>query len=156
MTSSLDIEPATLEDEPDIVPLMAAFNAHEHITWRPETMTPALRELLQRPELGLMLLARSGDSRACVGYALATFGYDIEFSGHDAFITELFIDSSSRSRGIGQALLEAAVEALRARGVRAVHLMVRPENAKARALYEKHGFSLVPRLLMTKPLSDEG
>lgn len=134
---------------------MAAFNADEHIAWLPETMIPALRDLLEHPDLGVVLIARHRDVRACVGYALATYGYDIEFSGRDAFITELFVESASRGRGIGHALLGAVTATLRERGTRAVHLVVRPENTNARALYDRHGFQLVPRLLMTKRLSPD-
>jgi ribosomal protein S18 acetylase RimI-like enzyme len=155
LSSRIAIERATVDHEPDILPLMVAFNSAEQIAWRPETMIPALRELLQRPDLGLILLARDPASRACIGYAVATHGYDIEFSGADAFIAELFVEPSSRGRGVGRELLDATVRALRARGTCAVHLMVRPENEKARALYEQRGFQVIPRLLMTKSLADD-
>ncbi len=155
MTSEVDIEQATAAHEPDIVPLMIAFNAAEHITWQPPTMIPALRDLLRRPELGLVLLARDRRSGACIGYAVATHGYDIEFSGPDAFIAELFVTGAMRGRGVGRQLLDSTVRALRARGTRAVHLMVRPENKSARALYDESGFQVIPRLLLTKRLVDD-
>src|SRR5262245_12249813 len=109
MTSSIDITQATVDDVLDILPLMAAFNAAEHITWRPDTMVPALRELLQRPDVGLVLLARDPASRACIGYAVVTYGYDIEFSGADGFVTELFVEQHARGRGVGRELLNAMV-----------------------------------------------
>ncbi len=152
MPASIDIQPASLRDEAEIVPLMVAFNAAEHIVFRPETMLPALRELLQRPDVGLVLLARDAASQACLGYALIAYGYDIEFSGPDAFVNELFVAPNARSRGVGCALLDAVVAELRGRGARAVHLMVRPENERARALYERFGFQVVPRLVMSKSL----
>lgn len=151
----VDITLASACHEQDILPLMIAFNAAEHITWQPETMASALRELLQRSELGFVLLARDSISQACVGYSVATHGFDIEFSGADAFITELFVEQSFRGRGIGRELLEAAICALRERGSRAVHLLVRPENQSARSLYDQSGFQVVPRLLMTKSLVNE-
>jgi ribosomal protein S18 acetylase RimI-like enzyme len=150
---SVEIVHGGVDDERDIVPLMAAFNDAEGIAWRPKTMVPALRQLLRDPGLGLALLARERASGAAVGYGLATFGYDVEFSGADAFITELFVASAFRGRGIGRELLDSPVQALRDRGTKAVHLMVRPENGRARSLYESREFRLVPRLLMTKPLA---
>lgn len=134
----------------ELVPLMRTFNAEEGIEWRPDTMGAALHRLLQEPELGLVVLARHRASGALAGYGLGTFGYDVEFSGLDAFITELFIAPSFRGQGMGRRLLEAVVAALRDREVRAIHLMVRPENARARALYASCGFTTVPRLVMTK------
>jgi ribosomal protein S18 acetylase RimI-like enzyme len=154
MNSTVDIARANLPDASDIIPLMIAFNAAEHIPWRPDTMVPALRELLGRPDLGVVLVAREPGSRACVGYTVATHGYDIEFSGADAFVAELFVAPEFRKRGLGRALLDAVVEELRAGGTKAVHLMVRPENGRARALYEGRGFEVIPRLLMTKSLGD--
>jgi ribosomal protein S18 acetylase RimI-like enzyme len=136
-------------DDEAIVPLMRAFNEVEGIAWRAETMGAALRRLLEDPSLGVLLLARDA-AGGVVGYGLATFGYDLEFGGADAFITELFVSEAWRSRGIGAKLLDAVIAELRARGAHAVHLLVRPENARARALYEAREFRPVPRIMLTK------
>lgn len=48
--------------------------------------------------------------------------------------------SAARGRGIGSALLRAAVDAAWASGLTRIELSVRCDNAKARALYERHGF----------------
>jgi len=147
-----EILPATTEHVPDILPLMVAFNQHENIVWRPDVMVPALHRLLDDDQaLGLALVAYVG--RRLVGYSLATFGYDIEFAGRDAFITELFVESSSRGQGLGRRLLESTVQHLQLRNVHAVHLVVRPDNPRARSLYESHGFKASPRILMTKTLA---
>jgi RimJ/RimL family protein N-acetyltransferase len=47
-----------------------------------------------------------------------------------------------RSRGIGRRLMQAAIEAARARGFERVTLNVHANNMRARALYEKLGFRL--------------
>lgn len=153
MEQSVDIVRASIDDERDIVPLMAVFNEAEGITWQPETMVPALRELLGSPGVGLVLVARDRASGAAAGYGIATFGFDIEFAGADAVITELFVDARFRGRQIGQLLLESLEQVLRERGCHALHLVVRPENTVARSLYERLGFRVVPRLLMTKDLT---
>jgi ribosomal protein S18 acetylase RimI-like enzyme len=149
---SVEIALAGVADEREIVPLMVAFNDAEGILWKPESMIPALRRLLGDRDLGLLLVVRDQVSRALVGYGLATFGYDLEFAGADAFITELFVESSFRGRGLGRELLDALVESLRSSGTKAVHLMVRPENERARSLYDGRGFRAVPRVMMTKRL----
>lgn len=148
--SSIDILLAGIGDEPEIAPLMEAFNQVEGIVWRPEPMRAALRRVLSESELGLVLVARDRSSRAVVGYGLATYGYDLEFAGRDAFITELFVSAPIRGHGLGRRLLESLVQRLREHGVNAAHLMVRPENERARALYESHGFHASPRIMMTK------
>jgi ribosomal protein S18 acetylase RimI-like enzyme len=151
-TPSVAIVPARPEDEHEIIPWMAAFNEGEGIPWRSEPMGAALRRLLLEPALGLILVARDRVSRAIVGYGVATFGYDLEFAGSDAFVTELFVAPAFRGRGVGRDVLDALVQRLRDCGTNAVHLVVRPENARARALYEDRGFRVVPRILMTKRL----
>ncbi len=155
--TSVEILVAGIEDAQEITSLMIVFNRHENIVWRPDSMIPALHKVLGESELGLILLARDRETRAVVGYSIATFGYDLEFAGRDAFITELFVESSVRGRGIGQALLDAMVEKLREHDTNAVHLVVRPENERARSLYESRGFQVSPRLMMTRRLApDEG
>lgn len=151
-TPHVRIVRAGLEHEAGIVPLMAAFNEAEAIPWRPGTMVPALRRLLSEPALGLGVVAQDPSTAALFGYALGTFGYDLEFAGADAFVTELYVEPAFRGRGVGRALLEGVVEEITRAGANAVHLMVRPENRSARALYERSGFRDVPRLLMTRPL----
>jgi len=153
VTAPVDILRATIEHEARIVPLMESYNAVEHIPWQPETMIPALRRVLNEPALGLAVVACEPESRAVVGYGLATFGFDLEFAGPDSFVTELYVEPARRRHGIGRKLLEALVQELRAAGANAVHLLVRPENAPARALYERHGFQEVPRLLLTRLLA---
>jgi ribosomal protein S18 acetylase RimI-like enzyme len=151
----VDIVLAGLDDEPELAPLMAAFNQIEEIVWKPEVMLAALRRLLRECDLGVILVARARSTRAIVGYGVATFGYDLEFAGRDAFITELFVVPAKRGQGLGQLLLDSVVEKLREYDVSAVHLMVRPENERARRLYEHRGFRVAPRIMMTRRIKPE-
>ncbi len=57
-----------------------------------------------------------------------------------------------RGRGLGRRLLDATMQQLRERNVNAVHLMVRPDNERARSLYLSRGFREAPRIFMTKRL----
>lgn len=149
---AVEIKTARPANEPELIPLMAAFNQDEGIPWTPETMLPALRRLLHDPALGLVLVARDKKAGGVIGYGIGTFGYDLEFAGSDAFITELFVQPSFRGRGTGRALLDKLIRRLGERGAKAVHLMVRPENERARMLYERLGFQAVPRMMMSKVL----
>jgi len=150
--STVTIEPALSDDEDAIVPLMLEFNRSEGVTWKPAPMTAALRRLLREPELGLVVVARQGDAGPVAGYGIATFGYDLEFAGRDAFVTELFVSEPHRRKGLGRGVLAALVELLRARDTRAVHLMVNPDNERARSLYARLGFVVSPRIMMTREL----
>jgi len=151
--AGVHIRAATIEDEAAILPLMIEFNSHEGIEWKAPVMVPALRRVLADPSLGVMLLAVDERTSALAGYGLATLGFDIEFGGTDAFITELFVLPSARGRGVGRALLDALATEIARHGGGAVHLLVRPENARAREVYRAAGFALVPRQIMTKRLN---
>lgn len=153
MDSAFEIEVAVAAHKADVLRLIALLYDDESIPFRAHAMDAALARLLADPALGFVLIARERQSEAILAYGVATLGYDVEFAGHDAFITDLYVEHHVRGRGIGQALLDALVQGLEERGAMAVHLMVRPENERARALYEARGWKTVPRLLMTKLLA---
>lgn len=141
---------ARLADLPLVLPRTRALNDHEDIAVSDADLETALRRLLADPALGgVWLVERDG---APIGYAIATFGYDLEFAGRDAWLTELWIDDAARGGGAGAAALEALEDALRGLGVRALHLQVRPGNPAVR-VYERAGFAPVPRTIMSKRLS---
>lgn len=144
------LRPATIADLALVLPRTRALNDHEGIAVTDEHLESALRHLLATPELGgVWLVVRDASP---IGYAIVTFGYDLEFAGRDAWLTELWIDAAERSSGAGAAALTALEEALRSHAVRALHLQVRADNP-ARKLYERAGFSAVPRMIMSRRLA---
>lgn len=147
-----NIRPATLDDVPRLLGLMVDFNAFESIPYDPAKVGPALRTLIGDPGLGFVRVAE-GEGEI-FGYVVVTFGFDLEFAGRDAFVTELFVDAPHRRGGHARSLLADAERHARAAGVRALHLVVRHENPNAIALYQERGFSIVPRHLMSKKLYD--
>jgi ribosomal protein S18 acetylase RimI-like enzyme len=145
----LALRVAALEDLTALLPRTRALNAHEGIPVDVKALEAALARLLGDPAIGrVWLVEREG---AVIGYAIVTFGYDLEFAGRDAFLTELWIDPESRSQGAGGAALGLLYPELRALGVHALHLQVRPENPALR-LYERSGFVASPRVTMTHRL----
>lgn len=140
---------AVVDDLAEVLPRTLALNAHESITVDPAALEAALARLLGDPALGgVWLVERDG---AAIGYAIVTYGYDLEFAGRDAFLTELWIDPAARGGGAGTAALELLGPELRARGVHALHLQVRPDNPALR-LYQRTGFTASPRITMTRAL----
>jgi len=145
----VSLRPANLGDLAELLPRTRALNAHEGIAIDPAALDSALAQLLGDPSIGgAWLVERDG---AAIGYAIVTFGYDLEFAGRDAYLTELWIDPPARGGGAGSAALRLLDPELRARGVHALHLQVRPDNPALR-LYERSGFVASPRLVMTHRL----
>ena len=147
---ALHLHRATEADLPALLPMMVDFNHLEAIDWTYARGEGALRQLLGQSELGFVGLARR-EGAAC-GYFVLTFGYDLEWNGRDAFLTELYLVPEARGQGLGRHLLLEAEAQAEARGAKALHLVVRPENAAALALYLRTGFRESERRLLTKPL----
>ncbi len=66
-------------------------------------------------------------------------------TAEEAEVLNLAVVPGSRRKGMGGALLQAAVEEFRTRGANRVYLEVRESNAPGIAFYEKHGFGKAGR-----------
>ncbi|HEX4458345.1 MAG TPA: GNAT family N-acetyltransferase [Polyangia bacterium] len=140
---------AGVEDAERLLDLMEDFNRIESIPFARATMRQALLPLLAADNhLGRVVIADA--DAATIGYALVTFGYDLEYGGRDAWLTELYLVASARARGDGKRLLDDAVAVAKAAGAHAMHLQVRHENGVARAVYERAGFTVWTRLGYSK------
>jgi len=141
---------ATPADLERLLPLVRELWQHEHMAWD-ETRTPeALARLLGDAALGRVFI--SEDAGRAIAYVVLCFGYSLEFFGRDAFVDEVYVDPAYRDHGHGVHLLATVEDACRALGVRALHLEVDHENARARNLYVRAGFVEHERHLMTKPI----
>ncbi|HEX3482085.1 MAG TPA: GNAT family N-acetyltransferase [Kofleriaceae bacterium] len=170
----LHLRPAGIGDIAAVLPRTLALNAHEGIAVDAAVLEAALDRLLRDPAIGGVWLIERSETEGgapdgsaggaggsaprgieqdavVIGYAIATFGYDLEFAGRDALLTELWIDPPARGSGAGRAALALLDPELRARGVHALHLQVRPDNP-ALQLYRRSGFVASPRITMTRRL----
>lgn len=143
------LRPATLTDFDAVFPRTRALNDHEGIEIVDARLAAGLRALLGNPGFGgVWLVIREAET---IGYAIVTYGFDLEFGGREGWLTELWIDADQRTQGAGAAALEALLPELVQRDVKAVHLQVRSDNP-AKRLYERTGFVASPRTIMTRRL----
>ncbi|TWP37265.1 GNAT family N-acetyltransferase [Leekyejoonella antrihumi] len=75
-----------------------------------------------------------------VGYLLIGRPYPMETGSHVRQIQGLDVSPRARRRGVGQALVRAAVREMSERGAQRVTLRVLGHNRSARRLYESEGF----------------
>jgi ribosomal protein S18 acetylase RimI-like enzyme len=141
---------ATPADVPRVLAMMVDFNRFEGIAWSPAVGEAPLRRLIADSSLGAVGVV--DDGRA--GYFVLTWGFDLEWDGRDAFLTELWLVPEARGRGVGAEVLAEIQRIAKESGARALHLMVRNENANARRLYERAGFTSPPRVFLSKDLRD--
>jgi ribosomal protein S18 acetylase RimI-like enzyme len=141
---------ASADDIDALVAMMVDFNRGELIEADPRTLRPALAQLLADESLGRVWLFEAGGET--LGYAVLTFGYDLEFAGRDAFVTEIYLRPGARGKGIGRVALAKMEAEARQLDAGAIHLMVRPENSPAVALYASAGYTSPPRTFLSKRL----
>jgi ribosomal protein S18 acetylase RimI-like enzyme len=74
------------------------------------------------------------------GYVTLKPATELRASDHVLHITGFAVDEALRRRGVGRALMEAAIDEARRRGARRLTLRVLASNLGARRLYERCGF----------------
>lgn len=142
---------AALDDAATFLALMREYYAYDAHEFLEEKARQALEPLLANAVYGLAWLIL--DAKLVIGYAVITFGYSLEFGGRDAFLDELYLEAGYRGRGLGQQAIHFAEEQCRDEGVRALHLEVARNNAKAQIFYGKSNFaSRAHYFLMSKRL----
>jgi ribosomal protein S18 acetylase RimI-like enzyme len=148
--ADLQFRIATPLDLDAIADMMVDFNRFEGITWSKDSGAAALRALLCDSALGIVgVFEKDNDA---IGYCVMTWGFDLEWNGRDAFLTELYLIPKVRGQHLGRAAIAFVEKAARDHGAQALHLMVRHENEPARKLYDRSGFKVPPRAFMSKVL----
>ena len=78
--------------------------------------------------------------------ASALVGHD----GHRGWVYYVAVDPDLQGRDFGRAMMAAAEDWLRQQGVEKVMLMVRADNTKVRAFYDKLGYDTQERVIYAK------
>jgi GNAT superfamily N-acetyltransferase len=141
------LDPAELESMLD---LSARLYSDEGLRWDRATARRAAAELLAAPEQGgIWLIERDGQ---IAGYFVLTVCFSLEFGGRFGLLDELYTAELWRGRGLGTEALKFAASWCRSHGMEALRLEVWTGNAGAIRLYERAGFALEERHLMTQRL----
>ena len=149
----MTVRPAFAVDAP-ILALLNHFVQDTHVARRPdyfrETQTDDVeawfRSLLRTPDSAAWIAEEDG---APIGYVLVRFHERPEspfvFVRRWCEIDQIAVDPAWRRRGVGRALIRAALDATRERGVRHVELPSWAFNDDAHEAFRRWGFA--PRLL---------
>jgi ribosomal protein S18 acetylase RimI-like enzyme len=95
-----------------------------------------LRHLVSRDDIEVLL---AGDPAFAV--AVITFRPSVWTPGPVALLEELYVRPDLRSRGIGAAVLERAIDSARKRGVTTFEINVDEGDVDAQRFYRSHGFT---------------
>jgi GNAT superfamily N-acetyltransferase len=143
MQTNVEIQAASEAELPALVELLVIQLREHHNDLPDETLARAAAGLLRRPQRGQFLIAL--EAGAMVGFAALSYLWTLERGGRNAWLDELYVIPSRRGNGIGTALLHAAVDFARQVGARALELEIDADHARAAGLYEREGFTRLPR-----------
>jgi ribosomal protein S18 acetylase RimI-like enzyme len=117
--------------------LLDAFNREfDDPTPGPAKLEARLRELIDGGDTDVVLGGDGPD-----GLAVLRFRVSIWSEGLECYLAELYVVPERRRRGLGRALMLAAMELARGRGADYMDLNTGEQDVAARALYESLGFS---------------
>jgi ribosomal protein S18 acetylase RimI-like enzyme len=134
---SHEIRRAAIEDAEDVGRLLHDFNSeYDDYTPGAEAMGKRIAELLESGDVTVLLGGLGPD-----GLALLRFRPSLWSETLDCYLEELYVVPDRRGQGLGQALMEAAVDTARSMGAAYMDLGTAETDTAARALYEKLGFS---------------
>jgi len=128
------------DDLPRLQSLVAAFHTQEGITQSDKDRAATLIPLLEGIPHGAAYLI--GPKNGPVGYIVISFGYSVEMGGISGGIDEFYIRKNVRGRGMGSEVLRSLMPALAEYGIKAMHLEVKHNDASAKRLYSRLGFTL--------------
>ena len=117
--------------------LLDDFNReYDEPTPGPDAVADRVHELLAAEEIFVLL----GGDEPC-GLAVLRFLPALWTTAFDCYLEELYVAPDRRGRGLGRALMNAALELAREKGADQIVLGTSEDDVAARALYESLGFS---------------
>jgi ribosomal protein S18 acetylase RimI-like enzyme len=137
MKPSHEVRRAGVDDAEAVGRMLHDFNSeYDDYTPGPEALRKRVAELLESGHVTVLIGGDGPD-----GLALLRFRPSLWSESLDCYLEELYVVPDLRGRGLGQALMEAAIETARAEGAGYMDLGTAETDTAARGLYEKMGFS---------------
>jgi ribosomal protein S18 acetylase RimI-like enzyme len=131
------VRQAVPADAADIGRLLHNFNTeYDDPTPGPDRLAGRLRTLLAGGDTAALLGGDGPDGLAVLRFRPALWSEALE-----CYLAELYVVPAQRGRGLGRALMNAAMDLARQNGADYMDLNTAETDAAARALYESLGFS---------------
>jgi len=104
-------------------------------------LTPTMLDEIINSPGNVLLVARDGGPGGTIVGTLTLVLFRIP-TALRAWIEDVVVDEAVRGRGVGEALVQAAVKLAKERGAKTVDLTSRSSRKAAHRLYEKSGFHI--------------
>lgn len=121
----------------EVVSLFDEYRQFYGLPSAPERGRDFLQARLLRHESNLLLATVNGQA---AGFAQLYGGFSSLACCRTAILNDVYVRPAYRSVGVGQRLVEAAIQHARRAGAARIQLETAHDNRRAQALYERHGF----------------
>ena len=139
MPDQLLIEPATLDDLPQLADLLFdLFSQEADFIPNKEKQMRGLRLILEQPNRGRIFVLRSRER--IIGMINLLITISTAEGGFVLILEDLVVHRDHRGQGYGSRLLEHALGYARAKDFLRITLLTDKLEASARSFYEQHGF----------------
>lgn len=128
-------------DADDVTRLMVDFRDWTGRDWPDRDAFARGVERLLADENTEFLLAAGDDGSAAAGVCQLRYRYGLWWDAPDCLLEDLFVDEQARGSGMGEGLVNAAIERARERGCRRIELDANEANTPAITLYQRLGFN---------------
>ncbi len=118
--------------------LVANYHAEVGAPYDDAHRKAVVEPLLDGSPLGAIWLM--GPLRAPLGYVIVTFDWSLAAGGMTGWVREIYIRPNVRKRGIGTETLHAVAVALRAAGVKALHVDLQTADNPQTSFWQRAGF----------------
>lgn len=140
MTPSIATYIATAADTDAIGQMLHAFNTeYDDPTPSPKELSARLKELMNGGDTAVVLGGDSAEEPQ--GLALLRFRPSLWSQNLECYLAELYVKPDHRGRGIGKAILTAAMDLAREKGADYMDLGTSQDDKTAMRLYESLGFT---------------
>jgi GNAT superfamily N-acetyltransferase len=139
MSELTRIEPATMQDLPELTQLLMELFAQES-DFRPNynNQMRGLRLILEQPNRGRVFVLRSADR--IIGMINLLFTISTAEGGFVILLEDLIIHSDFRGQGMGSQLLNYAIEYAKQKDFLRITLLTDRVSEESLVFFEKHGF----------------
>ena len=149
------IEPATIEDLPQLVELlMALFEEEGDFKPDPAKQEHGVRLILEQPSRGRIFVLRT--DHMVIGMVNLLFTLSTAEGGLVILMEDVIVHPQHRRQGYGSLLLNHVIQFAREKRFRRITLLTDRIDADSQAFFSRHGFSFSKMIPMRLVFDDMG
>lgn len=139
MNASVTIQKATINDIDNLSALLNLLFAQEaEFKPQPTIQKKGLKMILEDEEKGIILMAKQHNN--VVGMVNLLFTISTALGSRVAILEDMVVHTEHRNQGIGQQLIEKAIQTAKAYKCQRITLLTDNDNINAHRFYERNNF----------------